>query len=265
MAENIKDVRALRRGLAILDILARHGPGRLSDVARKAQIPKSTTRRMLSALENAGYVRRTLGDDLFRSNIAAPGQSVSPPNRSAGRIVHAARPVLEALSKEVVWPSDVFVRDGLELQVIETTRPLTPLLVNRNQIGERVDMVTTAVGRAYLAYCPEAERREVLQGLGVSRRDLDTLGLAAIIEETRRVGFAVRDPRCTWATELNPHLNDRLYAIAVPVMAGATVICCLNMLWPVAAAASVGPEAAMARLLQSKAEDIADNLRKQVS
>lgn len=266
--EQLKDVRALRRGLCILDILSRNGPHLLSELARAAGLPKSTARRILATLEDTGYVRRNLGDNLFRSNIALPGLDSAGLDSAgsaiaAGPIVQAAKPVLQSLSQEFVWPSDLFIRDGHELQIVETTRPLTPLLVNRNEIGDRVDLCTTAVGRAYLAFCPAAEREELIAALMPANPQYELAELKRATDEARENGFAVRDPRCTGATRGNPYLIDRLYAIAVPVLDGERVACVLNMLWPIAAAASVGDETVMAGILKKRAAEISANLRRQ--
>lgn len=261
--EQLKDVRALRRGLAVLEALTRGGPASLSGVARDTGLPKSTARRILATLEDTGFIRKTLGDGLYRSNLAEAGGDAGRSHRQASApIAAAAKPVLEALSREVVWPSDLFVRDGTALQIVETTRTLSPLLVNRQQIGDRVDMLTTAVGRAYLAWCPQSERTEILETLTRQRNRPAMDGLAETLEEVRANGFAVRDPRCTGASALNPFLIDRLYAVAVPVMAGERVACCLNLLWPISAAASVGDERKMAALLREKAAEISANLKR---
>jgi len=257
--EQLKDVRALRRGLAVLDLLSGSGPASLSDIARMTGLAKSTARRILSTLEDTGHILRNLGDSLYRSNIGG-GHAAANTSKAAGAIVRAARPVLERLSQEVVWPSDLFIRDGTELQIVETTRPLSPLLVNRNEIGDRVDMLTTAVGRVYLAFCPDDEREDLLAAIGKAHRRALQAELEETIAQIRKTGFAVRDPRCTGATLSNPFIVDRLYAVAVPVMVKDKVACCINLLWPVAAASSVGDERLMAKLLQERAAEISANL-----
>lgn len=258
--EQLKDVRALRRGLAVLDLLSGSGPAGLSDIARATGLAKSTTRRILATLEDTGHIRRNLADSLYRSNIGGGGPATANTSKAAGAIVRAARPVLERLSQEVVWPSDLFIRDGTELQIVETTRPLSPLLVNRNEIGDRVDMLTTAVGRVYLAFCPDGEREELLAVIGKAHAPASQNELLETIDHIRKTGFAVRDPRCTGATYRNPFIVDRLYAVAVPVMDRDKVACCINLLWPVAAASSVGDERLMAKLLQERAAEISANL-----
>ena len=57
----------------------------------------------------------------------------------------------------------------------------------------------TGVGRAYLAWCPEKEREEILQRLRKSDNPQDRLArdpkrLERILSETRRGGYATRDP-----------------------------------------------------------------------
>ena len=57
----------------------------------------------------------------------------------------------------------------------------------------------TGVGRAYLAWCPEKEREEILRRLRKSNNPEDWLArdpkkLERILSETRRRGYATRDP-----------------------------------------------------------------------
>jgi IclR family transcriptional regulator, mhp operon transcriptional activator len=66
-------------------------------------------------------------------------------------------------------------------------------------MGFQVNMLRSASGRAFLAFCEEPAREAVLQTLRRSDRKGDRLAqspqyIAAALAETRAQGFALRDP-----------------------------------------------------------------------
>ena len=64
--------------------------------------------------------------------------------------------------------------------------------------------------------------REVLRG-----------ELPAILDETRRLGYASRDPQFGGADDKDISVvDDRIDAIAVPVMAGPRILAAMNLVWP---------------------------------
>ncbi|MBM3608687.1 MAG: helix-turn-helix domain-containing protein [Alphaproteobacteria bacterium] len=265
MSETSQDVRALRRGLQVIDYIARRGSASLADLNRGTGLAKSTLRRLLATLEDENFVRRSLADGLFRANVSVPSQSHSIANPEHARIALAARPVLEGLARKVVWPSDLFVRSGFALTVLDHNRSLTPLLVNRDDIGDRVDMSASAVGRAYLAFCPPAESEEVLVWIEKHRGKAIAARTRTAVLETRERGYGLRDPSFTGATHKKPMQIDRLKAVALPVISSKRVICCINMLWPAEASAAVGKESEIVTMLRDGAAQIAAGYEKVLS
>ncbi len=258
-AAPVEDVRALRRGLKVIDYIASNGATSLAQLHRGTGLAKSTLRRLLATLEDENFIRRSLADGLFRSNISLPAQSQTAINPEHARIAAAARPVLEQLSRTSVWPSDVFVRSGYALTILDHNRSMTPLLVNRNQIGDRVDMITTGVGRAYLAFCPDVECEEILAHFEARRGVAAMQALRQALAETRKRGYGLRDATCTGATYSDPLLIDRLAAVALPVISDKKIICCINLLWPMEASSVVGPQDKIADMLREHACAIAAN------
>ena len=94
----------------------------------------------------------------------------------------------------------------------------------------------TGVGRAYLAWCGNKEREEILRRLRKSDKPLDRLArdpkrLERILSETRRRGYATRDPGFVGGSYDGPPGNDGLAAIAVALWDGARVHGSINILW----------------------------------
>ena len=75
-------------------------------------------------------------------------------------VAEAAGPILDRLCQKVSWPSDLMVPAGDHLEIRESSRVRTPFAIYfmQDRIGIPVNWVLSAVGRAYLAFCPENER-----------------------------------------------------------------------------------------------------------
>lgn len=222
---------ALCRGLALLRLLALADGTSLAQAARAAALPKSTARRLLLALEAAGFARHSVADGLWRAN-PMPGSRMPADKRAA--LALAAAPVLQAMARETPFPSDVMVREGTRMETVENNRRFSPLSLHHSMIGERVNIPWTAVGRAYLAWCAEAEREEIFDLLEgeAGAASFDRAALLAEIRATRARGYGVRHARFVGGTQRDPQGADHLDAIAVAIAAGQRVVGCMNLMWP---------------------------------
>ena len=95
MTAAVKEIRALTRGVKVVETLCRLGACGLAELHRETGLPKSTLRRILFTLEQATFLRCSLGDGLYRANIQIPAfLSDADASPLIGRIVAAAKPVL---------------------------------------------------------------------------------------------------------------------------------------------------------------------------
>jgi hypothetical protein len=88
--------------------------------------------------------------------------------------------------------------------------------------------LTTGVVRAYLAWCSEKERNEILERLRKLNRPGDGLArdpkrFDKILGETRRRGYATRDPSFVPVTDGGAPFPDGAAAIAVALSDGTRV------------------------------------------
>jgi IclR family mhp operon transcriptional activator len=125
---------------------------------------------------------------------------------------------------------------GDHMEIRESSRGHSPFLVNRDQIGHPVSWLVSAVGRAYLAFCPEKELQQVIGILRKSslcddRVARDPKRLEDILSEVRLKGYGTRDPSHTGGPHGGPNVVDGLAAIAVPLMKGRRVYGAINLLW----------------------------------
>ena len=233
----MKTINALERGLDVLRKLnERHGQS-LAELHAATGIPKPSLLRILDTLEASGFAWRAIGDGRYRRRFALILRpSIADELLAIGEI---AAPFLENLRRKVIWPSDVLVFRDFRMELVETSRRQSTLGVAMYPLGYRVEMFLSAPGRTWLAFCSDAERETVLADAALHppmlqrSRDLLRGGLADILDETRRLGYASRDPLFGGADDKDISvIDDRLDAIAVPLMAGGRVLATMNLVWP---------------------------------
>jgi IclR family mhp operon transcriptional activator len=230
-------IRGLERGLRVLTSLHECPIASLHELYVATRIPKPSLLRILSTLEKAGLVSRRLADGGYRvsGNL---GRMARKGDRH-DRVAEAAAPALDRLCQKVKWPSDLFVPAGECMERRETSRPHSPFVLRSNEliaVGQRVGWLMTGVGRAYLAFCPDREREQILSRLRRSDRPENRLArdpkrLEKIVVETRARGYATRDPGFVGGGYGSAPYDDGLAAIVVPLQDGARVHGSINILW----------------------------------
>ncbi len=231
-----KTVRALTRGLAVLEVLNHERACALKHLHATTGIAKPTLLRLLRTLAAAGYVRRGMVDGLYRPTVNM--RRLGGDMDADARLAEVAAPILDDLRGVLGWPSDLAVYHRLAMEIVESSRFRKPFDLpfgimparERGPLSYRVPMLLSGLGRAYLAFCPTAERREILAALAISAEPNDRLArdpkrVEAILDTTRGQRHGRRDP--AYMNELN--------AIAVPIRGDGNVLGCINLLWPSAA------------------------------
>lgn len=239
-----------------MDELCRSGASTLAELNRATGLSKSTLRRVLLTLENGNMVWRGLDDGRYRASVHLPSYSHSSKNPDIALVLRAANPILEETSSQIIWPSDITVRDDLYMRIVESNRSMTPLHINRNEIGDRVDIVSTAAGRAYLAFCPDTERAQLMEELEDTYSGRIITDIQDALPQIREQGYAIRGAEHTGNTIRYPRLDDKLSAISMPVLNKNAVACCVNLFWPQAVSEELGGVAAMAKLLLGVTKEI---------
>jgi IclR family mhp operon transcriptional activator len=234
---NVKSIRALERGLEVIENVREGGGVTLNDLYLRTGLPRATLLRVLKTLEQREWIQVGLEGSVYHV-----GSKMFEAEEASGRrrpLAELAVPVLNALGKKVVWPSDVAVCRGHSMLILESSRRNSPFVINRKAIGRRPRLLKSAMGRAYLAFCPKEERERLLEDLRRSTHPDDKpAGVPSwvdrVLRQTRAQGYGVREPGY-WAGA--DDLGDEVSSIAVPVMIDAKVIGCINLLW-VASASS---------------------------
>nr|WP_315224986.1 DNA-binding transcriptional regulator [uncultured Albidiferax sp.] len=254
-----KEVRGLTRGLEILRALNRlpGGIGSTSELARLCQLDRTTTKRLLETLRHLGLVRPSDRDGQY--NLTFDVRSLSEGFEDEAWVGKVARPTMQAAARELMWPCDLATAEAGFMVVRESTHRWSALSQHRAMIGERLPMLVTAIGRAYLEACDEVEREGLLE---LMRRRTDWIGEQArdqamvdrLLRETRRRGYSLNEGE--WLREAD------FAAIAVPVFAGPRLLAAINMVFPKSAIAPRDLQARYLPMLQRMAETIGKDSRR---
>jgi IclR family mhp operon transcriptional activator len=223
-ADTYKHVRALQRGLDVLVALNEQGAASVSLLAEQTGLHRTTVYRVLETLRSLGYVRRSETDDSYRPT--AQVRTLSAGFDESERLANAAAASLNELLREIAWPSSVATPRSDAMVIRETTHGRTELFVHDVHVGTRSPVLTTAMGRAYLAYCSAHEREALLESVAASRgpeaalaRDADYV--RRIIHATREAGFGLSFGDTKAA----------LGSVALPIHAERRVMGCVNVVF----------------------------------
>jgi DNA-binding IclR family transcriptional regulator len=158
------EVTALARGLTVLRaIAAADAPLSNRELTELTGIPKPTVSRITATLVGAGFLFRL--PDSERFVLTSSVLELSNGFLRNFDIRSRARPFLIELAERTALSVHLAVRDRLDMVVIDAIRPRSAVLVSRLEIGSRMNLSRTAVGRAYLSALAEPEREKLLIGL----------------------------------------------------------------------------------------------------
>lgn len=205
-------VESVLRAFDILRELNRKRVTSLSDLHAATGLPKATLVRLLKTLGRAGYVSndRRQGGYQVTSNVKA----LSCGYHRDPLVVEAARPWAIEFTRKYQWPIAVATLEESAVAVRFSTIIDSPNSPFHGTINLRLDLLTRALGRAYLAFCPVAERDMLLDLLDV-RDPTDRQNVLEMLRRIRNAGYAVRD------TMSEPKSSN---TIAMPVPMGKKVL-----------------------------------------
>lgn len=223
-----RHVQGLSRGLSILHAinLSADGWASIAELSATTGLHRTTVRRLLETLQAEGYVRRSVSDDSYRLNQKI--RQLSDGFTDDEWISEVANPVLGELLQKVVWPSDLCTLDGDSMLVRETTHRFSPLSFHRAMIRQRMPILHTSAGRAYLAWCSAEERLQILQLLVAGNDEQANFArnrvlVEQMLEKVRRQGYATNDGE--WNQQV------KIAAIAVPIRHNGHVLASINVVF----------------------------------
>jgi DNA-binding IclR family transcriptional regulator len=205
-------VTALSRGLELLACF-RHGERMLGnqDLARRCGLPKSTVSRLTHTLTTLGYL--VYIEESAKYSLGTATLSLGSAMLARLDIRKLAHPQMQELADFSEAMVSLGARDRLSMIYIDVVRGPAAITLSLD-LGSRIQIATSAMGRAYLTAVPEAERADILERvreLAVEGRWPDLkAGVERALEDIRKIGVCCSFGE--WQEDVN--------AIAVPVRPG---------------------------------------------
>ncbi len=189
----MSSVQSVERAFAILRALA-SGPARVTELADRVGLAKSTVSRLLSTLDELGAVEQLETGGSYR--IGAGMREIAAATHPGRSLIEAARPQLIELSRLTGEATGLSVADGAEMLYLDQVNPDAELQV-RDWTGTRIPMHAVPSGQVVLAAFDDARVQAYVAAPMASftpRTLVDGEALLARLAEVRRDGYA-------WAVE----------------------------------------------------------------
>lgn len=209
-------VTALARGL---EILRAFEPGHTmlgnQELAERTGLPRPTISRLTYTLTELGYL--SYNPRLAKYSPAAGVLALGYACLASFGIRQVARPLMEELAQELDISVALGTRDRLQMIYLEHYQGQGSLTI-RLDVGSRIPLATTAMGRALLVVVSEEERAYLMERMQRHfGKDWDEVkeGIEAAVTEYRNRGYV--SSRGDWSHDVN--------AVGVPlVLPDSTVV-----------------------------------------
>jgi DNA-binding IclR family transcriptional regulator len=206
-------VEALARGLRILQAF-HSSEERLSnlEIAHRCGLPKSTVTRLTYTLTTLGFLHHIA--DLGRYRIGLATLTLAHVAHARLDLRAASDAALQELADSTRTMICLGIRDDLSVLYIDCRRSQSTAVTLNLDVGSRLALGTTAMGRAHIAVMGTAERRSVMQrlrALGEAQWPAIEQGIARAYSELSETGCV------TSFGEWNKEING----IAVPLRLGS--------------------------------------------
>ena len=213
-------IESLDRGLRVLEVFGgSRQPMTLSDLAKAADLPRATARRILFTLERAGFV--ATDGKLFR--LMPRVLVLASAFLASNHVVSVLQPALDRLSGEAQEISSMAILEGDDVVFIARASP-TRIFSAGIDIGYRLPAFCTSVGRVLLSRLPDDELAAALDEMDLAPLTPFTVTDKKLLLKTiiadRAKGYSLVD------REAEPHFRS----IAVPVRRyDGTIVAAVNI------------------------------------
>lgn len=235
------------KSFRLLETVAASPGLNLTELARRLELSKPTTHRVLGELRSLGYVQRT-SKGTYQPAAAlwrlVPGGD--------GRLIHAAEPVMRKLWLRTHETINLGVLRGQNVEYLRVFNSNLPLRRDVNA-GDQDPALTTALGRALISLCPASEQAPYLENLPqkLTPKTLTTKrSLQSALRSAADKGFAVDSEE----TDLG------VLCVAAPIVCGTASNAALSISLPTARLESRGGVERLGRMVVRASAAIAKRL-----
>ena len=211
MTKNVDEVRALTRGLRLLEILAADPEGlALVNISEKAKLSKSSTHRLLQTLLLNGYAMQDPSSRYYLPSYKLLSLCTNMIRDTDLYVV--AHPHLEELARFTGETVHLVLLDNGDAVYVDKVESPNAIRMY-SKVGMRAPLHCTGVGKAILAQLPEEKLGLLIENGDLERYTdntiTDPVELHAHLGEIRERGFAVDD---------GEH-EEQIRCIAAPLLA----------------------------------------------
>jgi DNA-binding IclR family transcriptional regulator len=161
-------ITALARGLEVLACFRVTDQGLSNQqIAERCRLPKSTVTRFTYTLTHLGYLTQ---DGHGKYALGSATLRLGSTMLQGLDIRDLARPLMQELADATGTTMALAVRDRLSMIYVDVCRSTAAQSLSL-QVGARLQLAASALGRAYLAKAPEQERKDILS----RSRELDDM------------------------------------------------------------------------------------------
>ncbi|HKT01010.1 MAG TPA: IclR family transcriptional regulator [Rugosimonospora sp.] len=203
-------VQSVDRAISVLEILARRGEARVTEVAAELSVHKSTAFRLLGALEERGLVEQDADRGRYRLGFGILRLAGAVSARMD--VTRYGRPVCERLAREFGETVNIAVlRAHYAVNVDQVVGAAA--ISAQNWVGQLTPLHATSSGKVLLAHLDDERRAELLAAAGLPRYTPATV--TTVEELDKHLAMARERGYATTNEEYELGLN----AVAAPVRA----------------------------------------------
>lgn len=213
-------VRALQRGLLVMQALSQSKEATAAQLAGHVGIPRPTVIRILETLEDMGFIERSASTGHWR--LTHRCRTLSDGYNDEAWVRECAIPEIERLGREILWPVDLMVFQNYRMIVRESTHRFSPFSIVGGIVGTTLSMLETSSGRAWLAFCSPSERQEILAHLAATEKSgFDDTTVGRMIAQTVKQGYGLR----------SREIYKETSSLSVPIFARERLQAVLTVVW----------------------------------
>ena len=173
---------SIGRALRVIDWVARHGPHSTRGLARELGLPLGSTHRLLTELEAQHVLERTANDEWELSYRVLQIAGIQLERIQLPRLV---RPILEQLAAET--RETAFLAVPVQDEIVYLDKVQSDMQVQlRVELGTRRPMHCTGLGKAILAFLPQAQQDHILRNAQLAAFTSHTITDPVLLERELR-------------------------------------------------------------------------------
>lgn len=167
----------------------------ISEIARRAQLDRGTSFRLVHTLCHLGYLAPIAGSRRYRMTLKCLELGYTPLARADLKLL--ARPLLQELVPAVADAASLGMLDGPDVVYVERAQVELPQLNLDRRPGSRTGAYGAALGHVLLACLPPERQRDIVMNsnrVRLSERTLiDVEEILARLAEVKARGYALSD------------------------------------------------------------------------